>query len=109
MISRTAKLVSSGLLLLGASAALAQEPPEESEGESSPPQDWTIQVIELAYADAGEVAELLSQVLPPGVTVVPYYATNSLIIAGDPALIGTREDPGVAATLLAEARADERR
>ena len=109
MISRMVKLASSGVLLVGASAVLAQEPAQESEGESAPPQDWTVQVIELGYADAGEVADLLSQILPPTVTVVPYYATNSLIIAGDPAVIGTREGSAVAATLLAEVRAEEQK
>jgi hypothetical protein len=44
-------------------------------------------VIELGYADAEEVAALLAEILPPGVNVVPYYQTNSLIISGDRALI----------------------
>ena len=50
---------------------------------------WAIAVIKLHYANAEEVAVVLEAVLPPTVRIVPYPPTNSLIISGDPALIGS--------------------
>jgi len=44
----------------------------------------TIEVVPLKYAKAAEVAETLSWISPPGVRIVPYYPTNSLIISGNP-------------------------
>ncbi|HEU4619541.1 MAG TPA: secretin N-terminal domain-containing protein [Gammaproteobacteria bacterium] len=49
---------------------------------------WTIVVVKLGYARAEEVARLLSQLAPPGVTVAAYEPTNSVVIAGDPAVLG---------------------
>ena len=48
---------------------------------------FTITVVPLTYAWAGEVASTLSWVAPPSVRIVPYYPTNSLIISGHPAAI----------------------
>ena len=48
---------------------------------------FTIKVIPLTYAWAGEVAYALSWVAPPSVRIVPYYPTNSLIISGHPAAV----------------------
>jgi len=50
-------------------------------------EDWTVTVIHLDYANAEELAAVLSEIVPPGVTVVPYYPTNSLIVSGKRALI----------------------
>ncbi len=43
-----------------------------------------IEVVPLEYAKADEVADTLSWLAPPGVRIVPYYPTNSLIISGNP-------------------------
>jgi general secretion pathway protein D len=48
------------------------------------PAATAIEVVALHYAKAAEVAETLSRVAPPGVRIVPYYPTNSLLIAGNP-------------------------
>ena len=48
---------------------------------------FTIKVVPLTYAWAGEVASTLSWVAPPSVRIVPYYPTNSLIISGHPAAV----------------------
>ncbi len=69
-------------LCLSVSAAHAQQPSEDAATE-----DWTVTVIDLGYADATEVARLLSEIVPPGVRVVPYYQTNSLIISGERAVV----------------------
>jgi GspD-like, N0 domain len=45
-----------------------------------PPEAFTVKVVPLVYARAGELAYTLSWVAPPSVRVVPYYPTNSLII-----------------------------
>ena len=44
-------------------------------------------VVPLTYARADELAYTLSMVAPPWVRIVPYYATNSLIISGHPAAV----------------------
>lgn len=43
---------------------------------------FVVEVIRLTYASAGEVALTLSWVAPPGVRVVPFYPTNSVVISG---------------------------
>ena len=48
---------------------------------------FTIKVVPLTYARAGEVAYALSWVAPPSVRIVPYYPTNSVIISGHPAAV----------------------
>jgi len=48
---------------------------------------FTIKVVPLSYARAGEVAYALSWVAPPSVRIVPYYPTNSVIISGHPAAV----------------------
>ncbi len=64
--------------------AFAQSPERESHVTKSP---WTFAVIKLQYATAEELAPVLSAVAPPGVKIVAYPPTNSLIIAGNPAII----------------------
>lgn len=44
----------------------------------------TIEVVPLNYARADEVAYTLSWIAPPGVQVIPYSPTNSIIISGNP-------------------------
>lgn len=44
----------------------------------------TIEVVPLKYARAEELAYTLAWIAPYGVTIVPYYPTNSLIISGNP-------------------------
>jgi general secretion pathway protein D len=51
------------------------------------PEAMTVKVVPLTYAGAGELAYTLSWITPPGVRVVPYYPTNSLIISGPPAAV----------------------
>jgi len=64
--------------------------------ERAVPTETTIEVVPLKYAKAEEVAYTLSFVTPPGVRIVPYLPTNSLIISGDPeavaGLIGVLEE-----------------
>jgi general secretion pathway protein D len=51
------------------------------------PEAVTVKMVTLEYALAGEVAYTLVWVAPPGVRIVPYYPTNSLIISGPPAAV----------------------
>lgn len=44
--------------------------------------ELVVRVIRLTYVDAGAVAFTLGWVAPPGVRVVPFYPTNSVVIAG---------------------------
>ncbi len=53
----------------------------------APDRSFTIEVLPLKYAWAGELAYTLSWVAPPSVRIVPYYPTNSLVISGDPAAV----------------------
>jgi hypothetical protein len=75
------------LPLLLADGSFAQQPADRRQGTDARPPDWTVEVIKLHYADSEEMAALLAQVLPLGVTVVAYPPTNSLLIAGDAAVI----------------------
>jgi len=51
------------------------------------PEAMAIEVVQLRYARAGEVAQTLSWIAPPGVRIVPYHPTNSLVISGPPASV----------------------
>src|SRR5262245_4096597 len=51
------------------------------------PEAVAIEVVRLRYARAGEVAHTLSWIAPPGVRIVPYDPTNSLVISGPPASV----------------------
>jgi general secretion pathway protein D len=55
--------------------------------ERMAPGAFRIEVVRLNYARADELAYALSMVAPPWVRIVPYYATNSLIISGPPAAV----------------------
>jgi general secretion pathway protein D len=46
-----------------------------------------IEVVPLQYAKAEEVAATLAEISPPGVRIVPYPPTNSVIISGAPAAV----------------------
>lgn len=71
----------------GAQAQTGRTDSNRAESESEPAGRWTTVVVKLGYARAEDVALLLSQLAPPGVTVTAYEPTNSLIIAGDPAVL----------------------
>jgi general secretion pathway protein D len=43
---------------------------------------FVVKVVPIKYANAGEVAFTLSRVAPPGVRIVPYQPTNSVVISG---------------------------
>jgi hypothetical protein len=60
--------------------------PEVAKGE------FVVHVIPLTYADAGEVATTLTWLAPPGVRVVPYFPTNSVLISGHPAAVEQMRD-----------------
>jgi general secretion pathway protein D len=51
------------------------------------PEAVTVKLVTLNHALAGEVAYTLGWIAPPGVRIVPYYPTNSLIISGPPAAV----------------------
>jgi hypothetical protein len=63
---------------------------------------WTFVVIGLRYADAEEVALTLRDLLPATVRVVPYYPTNSVLIAGDRAVLAEIEKRGVTPACTAD-------
>ena len=70
--------------LLVSPLAFAQSEPETR-------SDWSYRVVKLQYATAEELAPVLAAIAPPGVKIVAYPPTNSLIIAGDPVIIGKGE------------------
>ena len=43
---------------------------------------FVVRVIRLTYADADDVAFTLGWVAPPGVRIVPFHPTNSIVISG---------------------------
>ena len=49
-------------------------------------------VIKLEYADAEEIALVLRQLLPSTVRIVAYPPTNSVVIAGDRAILEEIEE-----------------
>ena len=51
------------------------------------PEAVTVKLVTLEHALAGEVAYTLWWIAPPGVRIVLYYPTNSLIISGPPAAV----------------------
>jgi type II secretory pathway component GspD/PulD (secretin) len=98
-LGRTLQLMGSRFLAFAACAliaiaarAFAQPVSPESGGEAGAAESaWTFVVIELRYADAEHVASVLRDLLPPTIKVVPYRPTNSVLIAGDPAVLGDIE------------------
>lgn len=44
--------------------------------------DFVVEVVRLTYADAADVAFTLGWVAPPGLRIVPFRPTNSIVIAG---------------------------
>jgi type II secretory pathway component GspD/PulD (secretin) len=44
--------------------------------------EFVVEVIRLTYANADDVAFTLGWAAPPGVRVVPFYPTNSVVISG---------------------------
>lgn len=71
-----------------APAAISQSESEVSDEHTA----WTCVVIKLEHADAEEIALVLRQLLPPTVRVVAYSPTNSVLIAGDRAILEEIEE-----------------
>ena len=61
---------------------------QSSDSETGTEAGLRYVVIKLQYATAEELAPVLAAVAPPGVRIIAYPPTNSLIISGDPAIIG---------------------
>jgi general secretion pathway protein D len=80
-------LLRSALALHGYSLVSRAEATWILPADRVPSEVFTIKVVPLDYARAGELADTLSWVAPPSVRVVPYYPTNSLIISGHPAAV----------------------
>jgi hypothetical protein len=71
-----------------AAGALAQAPVSQPKRETSEERsEWAYTVIKIKYSDAEEIAHVLRQLLPPTVRVVAYAPTNSVLIAGDRAIL----------------------
>jgi type II secretory pathway component GspD/PulD (secretin) len=51
-----------------------------------------IRVIRLTYVDADDIAWTLSWAAPPGVRIVPFQATNSVVVSGPEALVDQMVD-----------------
>lgn len=83
--------------LFGFAASVFGQPASPQPEREAPADQsaWTFVVINLRYADAEEVALVLRGLLPATVRVVPYYPTNSVLIAGDRTIIGELEKRGV--------------
>ena len=64
---------------------------QSSDSETGTEAELRYVVIKLQYATAEELAPVLAAVAPPGVRIIAYPPTNSLIISGDPAIIGKLE------------------
>ena len=80
----TLKLLQSALALQGYTLLKKEEGTWVVPAEKAAQTETTIAVIPLKYARADEVADTLSWLAPPGVRIVSYYPTNSLIISGNP-------------------------
>jgi hypothetical protein len=65
------------VLALSGSSFASESLPGANKPENSPQR---IQVIRLRYADAADVAELLSHLLPSTFRVAAYRPTNSVVI-----------------------------
>ncbi len=60
---------------------------QSSDSDTGTEAGLSYAVIKLQYATAEELAPVLAAVAPPGVRIIAYPPTNSLIISGDPAII----------------------
>ncbi len=61
---------------------------QSSDSETGTEAGLRYVVIKLQYAAAEELAPVLAAVAPPGVRIIAYPPTNSLIISGNSAIIG---------------------
>jgi hypothetical protein len=87
------QLAACALAAAFAHAATSQPEAEIPEEQAA----WTYVLIKLEYADAEELVHVFRQLLPPTVSVVAYAPTNTLIIAGDPAVLEGIEEREVEA------------
>jgi general secretion pathway protein D len=78
------RLLQSALALHGYTLLRKEEGTWVVPAEKAAQAETTIEVVPLTYARAAEVAETLAWIAPPGVRIVPYYPTNSLLISGPP-------------------------
>jgi len=78
------KLLQSALALHGCTLLKKEEGTWIVPAEKATQLATILEVVPLKYARADEVADTLSWLAPPGVRIVPYYPTNSLIISGNP-------------------------
>ena len=60
---------------------------QSSDSDTGTEAGLSYAVIKLQYATAEGLAPVLAAVAPPGVRIIAYPPTNSLIISGDPAII----------------------
>lgn len=81
------RLLQSALALHGYTTVVKEEGTWIVPAEQAALQESRIAVVPLRHAKAEEVAYTLNWVVPYGVRVVPYFPTNSLILAGDPATV----------------------
>jgi general secretion pathway protein D len=81
------ELLKSALALHGYSLQSRAEGVRIVPAEQVAPQAITVKVVRLTYAQAGELAYILSWVAPASVRIAPHFPTNSLIISGPPAAV----------------------
>ncbi len=86
------ELLRSALALHGYTLVSRAEGTWSVPAEQAAHEAFTIKVVPLNYARAGEMAYTLSWVAPPSVRIVPYYRINSLIISGHPAAVAELVD-----------------
>jgi len=91
MSARFIAVTACGLLGFAADVPGQTAPTEATREASTNQSGWTVVVIKLRYAEAEEIARVLRELLPATVRVVPYHATNSVLIAGDRAVIEALE------------------
>jgi type II secretory pathway component GspD/PulD (secretin) len=78
------KLLQSALALHGYTVVKREEGVWIMPTEKATQGEILIEVVPLQYAKAEEVAYAFAWIAPPGVRIVPYPPTNSLLISGDP-------------------------
>jgi type II secretory pathway component GspD/PulD (secretin) len=81
------ELLKSALALHGYSRRSRAEGMWIVPAERLAPEAITVKVVRLTYAQAGELAYILSWVAPASVRIAPHFPTNSLIISGPPAVV----------------------
>jgi len=78
------------LVAMSVRAEAADAPVPTTASTDSP----RVEVIKIGYANANDIAELLSRILPPTYRVAAYGPTNSVVIATHQALGVSLAAPG---------------